>query len=259
MGIVAACLLLTIPAVAAAQQSWPPPEAQTPEPSSLNCNGGLYQVGAGATFFSTCVSDHGNMVSLKYPAGFEHVNVAPVYEAYSICHGPTSNIWYYDWASFEAGFGPPIVIDPAPFPVTIRRTTLDGMVILDQKFAVNKTRREMLITMTIRNNSGAPLENVLVARNVDADMDLDALDDVFDRGLDQTWAREARSLVLSAQSVGIPHATAVPIGIGSGPCSSTTVPTPALPGNDYHMRIWYDLGTIGVGKAKTVVFRYNGV
>ncbi|MBI2221600.1 MAG: hypothetical protein HYU53_10385 [Acidobacteria bacterium] len=257
-GLVAACVLLMIPAVAAGQESWPPPEAAAPEPLSINCGGGVYSVGAGATLFSLCVSDHGNMVSLMYPNGAEHIAVAPIHESYSICHGPGSGIWYYDWASFEGGFGPPIFLDPAPFPVIIRRTTLDGKVILDQKFTPNKARREMLISMTIRNNSPAALENVLVARNVDADMDGDALDDTFDRSTDQTWARDIRSLVLSAHTVGTPHSTAVPVTIGSGPCSSTTAVTPTSPGTDYHMRIWYTLGTIGVGKSKTVMFRYNG-
>ena len=199
------------------------------------------------------------MIRMHYPAGAEHIEhgggAVGINESYGVCHGPGSSIWY-DFATFENGFGPPVVVDPAPFPVTIRRTSLDGVLILDQKFAPNKAGRLMTITMTVTNISAAPITNVQISRAVDPDMD-GVLGNFMDASTDQTWARYIRSLVLATPTTNIPHTTAVHAGGGTGPCATGgVVATPAA--GDFMMRAWYDVGTIGPGKKKVVTFRYTG-
>jgi hypothetical protein len=263
--LIVACLLVAPGALQAQEQQFPPPESEI-EPLSINCMGGTYTTGSGASLFSLCVSDNGNMVSLAYPAGFEHINIGSddnqIAEGYSVCvTNPFGNYWDFGFGGI--GFGAPEVLDAAPFPITIRRSSNDGRITLDQKFVPNKVGRTMTITMTVTNNTTTTLTGVKVARVVDPDMDGTIDDDVFDHSTDQAWARQGgldptiprRSLVLAAPTTSVPHNTALTQGEGAPGCSIASGPPAA---GDYGMRIVYDVGSIAPGKKKVVVFRYNG-
>jgi hypothetical protein len=69
-----------------------------------------------------------------------------------------------------------VLAGPTATGVTLRRSS--PRLQLDQKFAVDSKEKDVSITMTLRNISGASIPDVRLTRAYDPDVDGDADDDV---------------------------------------------------------------------------------
>jgi hypothetical protein len=123
--------------------------------------------GGGATGFTVCLSDHGNVVQWTTPAGVEH---SIKNDGYVLCslggrvpvvHGWDAGI------STEDGFGPPVIDQPNganTLPLVITRTTDDGVFSLEQSFARDTTEKDLTITMAVKNLSPTTRSRVQLGR-----------------------------------------------------------------------------------------------
>jgi hypothetical protein len=112
-----------------------------------------YSCNAGADKLAYCVSIHGNMPSFESPAGQNHLS-ADDREGYGLCDVTAGGTEYWDFEGGwgESGWGAAVTTSLAP--LTIVRTTTDGIWQLTQKYAKNCTDKEVKITMIVKNNSG---------------------------------------------------------------------------------------------------------
>jgi hypothetical protein len=117
--------------------------------------------GAPPNFLKFCVTGNGNVVQFTSPGGFEHIREGTILEGYSICDfGSLTR--YYDFAAADSGnWGPP-AISGAALPLTIKRTTSDGIYTLTQLFTRNVPEPAVKITMTLKNNTAAAHDFALV-------------------------------------------------------------------------------------------------
>jgi len=88
---------------------------------------------AGPPLYEYCVSNHGNIVHLETPLGFNHLVPGHLSEGYGLCD-VGSNTAYYDYADGGAtsNWLPPNV--GRSYPLVIERTTSDGLWKLTQTF-----------------------------------------------------------------------------------------------------------------------------
>jgi hypothetical protein len=110
--------------------------------------------GAGATGFTVCLSDHGNIVQWTTPAGVDH---STRNDGYVLCSlgaaGPVTHGWDAG-ISTEEGFGAPVISQPNgpnTLPLTITRVTDDGVFRLEQAFARDATEKDLTIAMSVTN------------------------------------------------------------------------------------------------------------
>ena len=108
--------------------------------------------GAGANAFVVCVSDHGNIVQWTTPAGVEHSikNDGYVLCSQGMAHGWDAGI------STEDGFGPAVIDQPNganTLPLSITRTTDDGVFRLEQRFTRDAAEKDLTIEMRVSNLS----------------------------------------------------------------------------------------------------------
>jgi hypothetical protein len=229
-----------------------------------------FTFGSGASKFAFCITDHGNIQNLEFPATFKHITTREGYAVSSVhdilTHG-------FDTGTVESGWGPASATQPGgphTFPLTIIRSSTDGKVQLKQTFEWDTTRKDIIITMVVKNISAAALSGVLLSRYFDGDVDNDGGDDRYDDDADSIWAREnftGHGLRLTALSFATTHNTFAedygewnPNGSGSQTARhcfvnmSSSVQT--LPG-DFVGRLTYQLGTINAGQTKTVKVLYS--
>lgn len=160
--IIALLALMAIPLYA--QQSKPL------IPDTTTCQS-TFSTGSGLTYLSFCVTANGNVLLLTSPQGYQMFGGG---EGYSLCDSGTSNL-YWDYAAYgdNAAWGAPVVTQPKganTFPLTIKRTTVDGIFTLTQKFTWNTAEHIVAISMTVKNNL-AVSKSVYLTRMVDADID----------------------------------------------------------------------------------------
>ncbi len=144
----------------------------------------LLTSGAGPTLMKVCISQHGNLTKFESPAGFDQIGLGNLFrDGYSICTGnlPTfPNVPEgFDAGAAEAGFGAPVIVQPNganTLPLTITRTTNDGVYELKQSYAKDVTKRDIVITMKITRKSNADCGGngcppVRLARYFEGDVD----------------------------------------------------------------------------------------
>ena len=201
--------------------------------------------------FDVGASVHGNISLLNYPAGQEHIRIGSFWEGYIVCSSLTPATGIHDLGDSESGFGGFTVLDGGAFPITIRRFSAPHNV--DIKIQPSASKRTILVTMTVYNNTGIAATNVRVVRAYDADMN-NTTGDFWDRSVDAVWARDSNSLSMVAANFTTPHATAV-----AGFETTCDVPSVAVPTafSDRVGRIQYNLGNINPGAKKVVKFLYN--
>jgi hypothetical protein len=127
-------------------------------------------VGGGTTY---SVSPEGNVYSIESPTGYEHVHIGfdgRMFEGYVLCWSVNGLESGADDIIFLAlGFSPATHSSAAPFTVT--RTTLDGRLQLKQVFTFNATSKSLNIVMTIKNLTGATINNIVLNRIVNSLVD----------------------------------------------------------------------------------------
>lgn len=215
--------------------------------------------GSGATLFKFCVTANGNITKLESPAGFEHLQVGGFAEGYGFCD-VNSNQSYYDFAVSDSGNWLAATITqpggPNTLPLTIKRTTADGLFTLTQAFSRNTGERIIKINTTLKNN--VPVSKpVFLVRWADVDADNDFPDDYADHGLDASWDYEpaGHGVMLYVATPTVTHFANVLLGSAFvNPCTLAGASTPAF--GDGAIYAGYNL-TMGASGSKTVAFEYK--
>lgn len=230
-----------------------------------------YTNGSGPTLLKFCVSQNGTIPQFESPATSQELVAEEGYAVASQC-GTTSAVTHgADAGINEGGFNVPVITQvngPNTFPLTITRTTTDGVFKLTQSFGRNNAEKSVSITMTLKNLSATTVPNVLLTRYF-----TDALFitlNRFARSFDSVWGWDGYGFSLTAENPAIAHATVVqdrnswlsggPGGLGDGCVISSAVDTgtPTNPtSNGWAGRFVYQLGNMGPGAAKTVKVEYR--
>jgi hypothetical protein len=228
--------------------------AFVPSPGQAHhaCNITVKTAGSGPTFFNVCVSTHGNVAVFATPTN--HI----FDEGYAVCRNqftPELTL-YFDYDNADSGWGPASTTDLTP--VTIVRTTTDGVFTLTQKFAVDTVEMDLTITMTLKNNTAVTQTSIALMRGGDFDAG-GSTSNMFTWSLDSVVALTfaGGGLSLTATSFATAHAAAVPPSSASGTrdCSTLTLAPPIT--GDHGGRVIYFLGDIGAGMSKTVKVTYR--
>ena len=252
----------------------------------------LLSSGAGPTLMKVCISQHGNLSKFESPAGFDQIGLGNLWrDGYSICTGnlPTfPNVPEgYDAGANEGGFGAAVINEPNgpnTLPLTITRTTNDGVYQLVQSYGQDTLKRDLFITMKITRLSNADCGSngcppVRLARYFEGDVDNNQSADArFAQDTDSVWewiniAGNHGFVLDNLVSAGAGYATTVhtaadfdPNGGGNQIAKGCIVfagqvPTPTDPAftnaANLHGRIIYVWGNIAHNKSKTVKVSYR--
>ena len=270
-GFIVAALIVSGVAQIAARDGQQQREEETNKTGACAANL-TFNTGAGTTAFNICLSNEGNLVRYTAPAGFEHFQG---YEGYQICAPGGAN--YYDAGSGGQSVAPynfnAAIVNqpngPNKFPVTITRTTADGLWQLTQKFAMDKVEQDVAITMTLKrlvSPIGAP---VYLGRWTDMNTDNDLGDEVVDSSADSLWYRDLdanpvhHGMVLTAltyTAVGANRFVSVggyPYGRGNCGTAAGAQATPLATAGDRAGNVVYNLGGFNSNQSKTVKFNYQ--
>jgi hypothetical protein len=218
------------------------------------CDITVKRTGSGDNFIDVCVSNHGNVAVFATPT--DHI----FDEGYAVCRGidPT----YIDFNGLDSGWGAATTTDLSP--VTIVRTTTDGVFTLTQKFAVDTSEKDLTITMILKNNSAVTQTSIRLMRGGDYDIQGLTGDNIFDRSSHSVFGRggggvpdvlTTTGMSLTATTFATGHLTAVHAQSGPNDCSDDKIATPAE--GDLGGRVVYLLGNIGPGQSKTVKVTYR--
>ena len=251
--------------------------ALAPESSSLNY---CFTSGSGEAFMKVCFSKHGNVTWLESPAGLVHLKAR---EGYVACSGPTpytTTPHGFDAGVAEEGWGNSSISQPngaGKLPLVITRNSTDGKLQLKQTLNVNAALREVVVKMEVKNLSAALLENVVIDRYFDGDLDGDGQDDVYDLSYDSVLGKDIhvygdsnyghRGLMLRVASTPVASVSSSedyfsewnPLLNGTQSaryCGSGYNLSPT-PQGDYVGRLETYLGTINKGATKIVTFVYT--
>lgn len=270
------CILLLACASSMGQSGRQIPKAAPPRgdsPETTDCIAEL-MFGTGQNFFHICISSHGNIATIRSPAGYAHIIQGDDDEGYVVCGTGADNS--YDSGPAEEGWGPSTISQPGganTFPLTITRQTFDAKFELEQTFDWNPQEREILITMALKNISGAQITDIKLARYFDGNISRimnslphDNTDDIYDRDADAVWGKDNGAgaghhmLMLAAQTLGLSHTAAVEtiadFTATRATCTPVPVPVPTAPG-DYVGRLTYNVGTLNPGVRRVVKYIYR--
>ena len=240
--------------------------------------------GGGANALTVCLSDHGNIVQWTTPAGIEHSSKN---DGYVLCSaGPLVPV-VHGWdagISTEDGFGPPIIDQPNglnTLPLSITRTTDDGVFRLEQRFTRDTSEKELTITMTVTNLGRTNRTGVRLGRyfgmspnhqnnspnNASTTSDSVFLWDDPDQGFVNPPGL-VYGVMLTALSYNVRHTPVVEDHDDWNPqdddgpqrgksCSPIDRTSPIIDFLDLRGRITYDIGTLGAGRSSRVRFLYR--
>jgi hypothetical protein len=225
-----------------------------------------FAAGSGDTYIGACVGARGNLVSLESAPGVNHLG-AEGGEGYVVCDG-IGTTHGYDVDTYGAsGFGPATVAQPNgpnTFPLTITRTTTDGIFRLTQKYALEAANRDVKITMVVKNITGAVRTGVQVFREADLDVGGSSADDVFAATWRTLFALPSNSThddAVLVDSVGANYAVAYVNsfaawnGVAKSTCTPSATAGPTAPG-DYAGSMGFSLNTLQPGGSGTANVRY---
>jgi hypothetical protein len=239
--------------------------------------------GAGATGFTVCLSDHGNVVQWTTPAGVEH---STANDGYVLCSlGELKVPVVHGWdagISTEDGFGPPVIDQPNganTLPLVITRATDDGVFELEQRFSKDATGKDLTITMKVTNTSRTTRNRVQLGRyfgmspnrqNNSPNNASTTSDSVFlwDDPHQPFVDSAVYGVMLTALSFATPHTPVVEDHDAWNPqdddgpqraksCSPNDFGGPRIDLLDLRGRITYDLGTLAPGRNRRVSFLYR--
>jgi hypothetical protein len=214
-----------------------------------------------------CVSEHGNIARFTSPAAApEHIRIGVIREGYAVCAGNVAGAApaiSYDSANAEAGWQAAVtIVQPNganTLPLCITRRTF-GNLELQQCFSHVPNEREVVITMTLRNVSGATRFNVMMDRYFDGDIGGDAGDDRYTRSADAVWGEDGPHTLVLADINGLafPHTPAVHtfLGFVANSCNQASVATPTALG-DYVGRLSYRFGDLAANASRSVRVQYR--
>jgi hypothetical protein len=223
-----------------------------------------YTRGTGPGFLRICVSDRGNILQFESPEFTHHLTAG---EGYAVCTDG-NDLHGYDAGVAQAGFGDPAITQPKgpnTFPLTIVRTTTDGVFMLAQSFTLNASKQELSITMTLTNLLDTDVSGVILQRYFDGNVNNTRLNR-YASTIDSVWAWvDLYGLMLTLPSRGILHDGGVEtfetwdpfgeFGYAAG-CGSAGVKTPT-PRGDYVGRAHYIFEAMQPFEQRTARFLYR--
>jgi hypothetical protein len=154
-------VVLTLAATGFGQLQQATHTSDTISPDATTVCKHTFSSGSGPNLLKFCVTVNGNVAQLTSPAGSEHIREGTVLEGYSICDfGSLTR--YYDFAAEDSGNWQAPVASGSSLPLTIKRTTSDGIYTLTQVFNRNTADPAVTIAMTLKNNTAASRDFALV-------------------------------------------------------------------------------------------------
>jgi len=258
------CVVILALAVFSFAQDQQGQESNHANTASTACQS-TFNFGSGQTLFNFCISANGNLVQFTSPEGFEHIREGFIGEGYGVCDF-TQKKSYFNYAEggTSGNWRTPVITQPAgpnTFPLTITRTTSDGIFTLTQSYSRNTSERIAKIAMTIRNNTGGP-KTVYLIRFADIDANNanhgNSMNE-FDFGIDSAWGynSHAYGLAVSTVPTTVSHAGMVwSRNDGPDPCNPLVyiVPTPFF--GDGSAGILSSFG-LAAGQSKTISVEYQ--
>jgi hypothetical protein len=239
-----------------------------------------FQTSAGGGTKAT-VSSHGNIVDYLSPnsagAGrYEHMGVGAIGEGYVLCYtGPTGTVNTFDTGASEAGFGPSTVVSQSATKITIARNTADGRLRLTNAITFVGAARAVQVQMSVKNNTGSPIPNVVLRRQVDFDVDAGGTDGWS--GFSNWHARTSQTSVFAwndpdsapadkeahamqlrflATSPGVTRSTFVTNQILDSTCTADSRRAGAPAFGDYGDTAMVTMGTLPAGASKFMKVEY---
>ncbi|HWZ84311.1 MAG TPA: hypothetical protein VNW47_16905 [Terriglobales bacterium] len=217
---------------------------------------------------SFCVTQNGNIENFEFPAGKSQIFT----EGYGICDETTTVTSYFDDGRTDSGNWLPAVVTAGGgnnrLPLTITRTTSDGIWTLTQTFTRNTADEYVKVQITLKNNTAVARE-LFMTRYVDIDADGIASDNFFQG--DSNSAFGFLSLNENFPNHGLMlHTLASPhsffgYNVGSGdvdPCNFTPNDTVlSTNGDEAVMYTWSPNGSFSIGAKKSikVVLEYSAM
>jgi hypothetical protein len=224
-----------------------------------------------ATIFSTCVTDTGNVRKFETLDGlFDNFAAPNSGDSYTICDketgGPGLSRAWSRWGVEEANFSYPTTHTAQ----TNVRKTADGRYTLTQSFVRDAAEKQLIVSMTLRNNGPGPVTSVWIQRSADINAGGTTSSDVFLASRDSIAALnvvgQPTGMVMTVLTPEVTHATRVMPYSDFDPyrvqdCSLYS-PHPVAnpsPQGDYVGTILFNLGDLAAGQAKTVKIVYRGL
>jgi hypothetical protein len=215
--------------------------------------------GSGLSYMKFCTTQNGNVAKFESPSTFNQLHQGG--EGYGLCDVTNGSVGYYDWGVYgDSGWQSATMTQPKgpnTFPLTITRTTADGVWTLEQVFSRNPATPAAKITMTLKNNS-AVTRQVYLERFGDVDADGTSVN-VFDTTGTSAFGRSVfglmlKNLTLEGMSLG---GRIVEPGT-TNPCNTTLVSIP-FKGNASTLLLWAFYGgkSIAPQQSKTVTLEYR--
>lgn len=219
------------------------------------------------------VSGNGNILAFASPnvpgQQYEHLGVGAFSEGYVLCYAGQNA---YDVVNRASGFGSASISG-----FTVTRSTADNVLKLTQGFALSATPIDGLaITMDVKNISSAPVNNIILRRQADLDVDAGgaqgwsgffnrfartSVDGVFawnDYTDSSPLGREGHGLLLRAQSQTLPlnrlPVPKVTANILETSCNPDSLETPIY--GDFGASLQYNIGTMNPGQVYRFVLNY---
>jgi hypothetical protein len=213
-----------------------------------------------------CVTQNGNIENFLYPAGVSQIFT----DGYGVCDATFSNTSYYDVGVADTGnWQNSIITEPGganTLPLTIKRTTSDGIWTITQVFSRNTADAYVKVAITLKNNTAIG-RTAWMTRYVDIDADGFASTNWFDGTVDSGWGYNAESAaypnhgltIRSNPSVHNLFGFSAPSGVYD-PCGFVNNPmgTPTQ-GDEAVIYLWAPNGNSSVpaGKSITVTLEYR--
>jgi hypothetical protein len=215
--------------------------------------------GSGLSYMKFCTTQNGNVAKFESPSTFNQLHQGG--EGYGLCDVTNGNVGYYDWGVYgDSGWQGATITQPngpSTFPLTITRTTADGVWTLEQVVSRNTATPAVKITMTLKNNS-AVTRQVYLERFADVDADGTSIN-FFDTTGTSAFGRSVfglmlRNLTLDGMSLG---GRIVPSGT-TNPCNNNLINIP-YKGDAATLFLWafYAGKSIAPQKSKTVALEYR--
>jgi len=221
------------------------------------------------------VSTGGNITSFASPneakGSYEHIGVGAIGEGYVLCYNGGSPA--YDLGESSSGWAAPTTTSSA-----VTRNTLDGKITMIQNFnlmvGTSTVPTFFTVQMTLVNRTSQTLNNVVLRRQVDFDIDTGGTAgwagflsnhtrtkgtvSAFHDPVEAPTGKESHGIMMMVMQSGGKWETRVTNSILDSTCNPTPAPLGAsfVARGDYGDTMIFPIGSIPGGGSKTVSLRY---
>ena len=255
-----AALLLALVAVGASAMAQNNKKEIQIGPEGTDVCQSTFTSGKDLSYMKFCTTQNGNVATFESPSTFNQLHQGG--EGYGLCDVTNGNVGYYDWGVYgDSGWQTAMITQPHgpnTFPLTITRTTADGVWMLKQIFSRNTATPAVKVTMTLTNNSGVTRQAYL-SRFADVESDGQNVN-WFDATGTSAYGHYIfglmmRNLTIDGMVLG---GYIVPPGT-TNPCNITLVNGAPYKGDAATLLLWaFHAGqSIAPGKSKTAVLEYR--